>query len=123
MERQAKYVIFRTRTSTKRPYIVQNGQDRMAKKQGSAKRNHFASEASLGLRTKIRINSGEGMYGAPRRCHEPLEYEVNIRGIGGMRGAGITRWYREMCMLYMRWNFFADASHSSHTQNDQCLAL
>ena len=68
------------------------------KKQGSAKRDQFASEASLGLRTKIRINGAEGMYGAPRRCHGPLEHELNTRGIGGMRGAGITRRYREICM-------------------------
>ena len=83
---------------TKRPYNVQNGQDGVTKKQGLAKRNQFASKASLGPRTKKRINRAEGMYRAPRRCHEPLEHELNIRGIGGMRGAGITRQYREICM-------------------------
>ena len=36
------------------------------KQQGSAKRDQFASEASLGLPTKIRINDTEGMCGAPR---------------------------------------------------------
>ena len=68
------------------------------RKKGLAKRDQFASEATLGPWTKIRINDAEGMYGAPNRCHGPLEHEVNTRGIGGMRGAGITRCYREICM-------------------------
>ena len=91
-------MFFRTRTGMEGPDNVQNGQNGMAKKQGSAKRDQFASEASLGPRTKIRINDAEGMYGAPRRCHGPLEHEANTRGIGGIRGAGITRRYREICL-------------------------
>ena len=57
----------------------------MAKKQRLAKQDEFASEASLGPWTNIRINGAEGLYRAPRRCHGPLEHEVNTRGIGGMR--------------------------------------
>ena len=68
------------------------------KKQGLAKRDQFTSEASPEPRTEISINDAEGMYGAPRRCHGPLKHEVNTRGIGGMRGAGITRRDREICM-------------------------
>ena len=44
----------------------------------------------------MRINGVKGMYGASRRCHEPLEHDVNTGGIGGMRGGGITRRYREL---------------------------
>ena len=91
-------MFFRTRTGTEGLDNIQNSQNGMAKKQESAKRDQFTSEASLEPQTKIRINGAEGMYGAPRRCHGPLEHEVNTRGIGGMREAGITRWYREICM-------------------------
>ena len=99
MGRRTRQGFFRTPTGAKRPYKVQNGQDEMAKKkQRSVKRDQFASGASLGPWTKIRINGAEGMYGAPRRRHGPLEHEVNTGGLGGMRGAGITRWYREICM-------------------------
>ena len=67
------------------------------KKLESVKPDHFASGASLGPWTKMRINGVEGRYGASRRCHRPLEHDVNIEGIGGMRGGGITRWYRQIC--------------------------
>ena len=66
-------------------------------KQRSVRRDQFASGASLGPQTKMMINGVEGMYGATRRCHGPLEHDVNTGGIGGMRGGGITRQYRKIC--------------------------
>ena len=46
----------------------------------------------------MRINGAEGIYGASRRGPRALEHDVNTGGIGGIRGGGITRPYREICM-------------------------
>ena len=46
----------------------------------------------------MRINGGEGIYEASRRPPRALEPDVNTGGIGGIRGGGITRPYREICM-------------------------
>ena len=46
----------------------------------------------------MRINGAKDTYGASRRPPRALEHDVNIGGIGGIRGGGITRPYREICM-------------------------
>ena len=46
----------------------------------------------------MRINGAEGIYGASRRPLWALEHDVITGGIGGIRGGGITRLYREICM-------------------------
>ena len=46
----------------------------------------------------MRINSAEGIYGASIRPPRALEHDVNTGEIGGIRGGGITRPYREICM-------------------------
>ena len=46
----------------------------------------------------MRINGAEGIYRASRRPPQALEHDMNTGGIGGTRGGGITRPYREICM-------------------------
>ena len=46
----------------------------------------------------MRINGAEGIYGASRRPPRSCEHDVNTGGIVGIRGGGITRLYREICM-------------------------
>ena len=46
----------------------------------------------------MRINGAEGIYGASRRPPQALEPDVNTRVIRVIRGGGITRPYREVCM-------------------------
>ena len=45
-----------------------------------------------------KINVAVSIYGAFRRPPSALEHDMNIGGIGGIRGGGITRVYREKCM-------------------------
>ena len=54
----------------------------------------------------MRIYGAEGIYGASRMPPRALKHDVNTGGIGWIRGGGITRPYREICMQYMRQNFF-----------------
>ena len=46
----------------------------------------------------MRINGAEGIYGASRGPSPALEHDVNTGGLGGIRGGGITRPYREIYM-------------------------
>ena len=82
----------------KRPYNVLKGHDEMAKKKGSVKRDQFTSGASLRPGAMMGINGAECIYGVSRRPPWALEPDVNIGGIGGIRGGGITRPYRVICM-------------------------